>query len=146
MEKTELHQLTLVFADSPQGSEPAKSSGVPDGKAWLLHQAGDKKMNALVARAAGADRLLERAASIGNLAQALRNVARNKGAAGVDGRSVAQVVAAAPSLLPKLRRELIEELKSIGFKYVSLDLEGFRSGSLNDALPPESLRIFDKDR
>ncbi|MEE9603229.1 MAG: ATP-dependent sacrificial sulfur transferase LarE [Thermoguttaceae bacterium] len=52
-----------------------------------------------------------------------------------------------PRLLePELRRELIEELKSIGFKYVSLDLEGFRSGSLNDALPPESLRILDKDR
>jgi uncharacterized protein len=52
-----------------------------------------------------------------------------------------------PRLLePELRRGLIEELKSIGFKYVSLDLEGFRSGSLNDVLPPESLRILDKDR
>ena len=35
-------------------------------------------------------------ASVSNLAQALLNVARNKGAAGVDGRSVDEVVAAAP--------------------------------------------------
>ena len=42
-----------------------------------------------------------------SLAQALLNVARNKGAAGVDGRSVDEVVAAAPRLLPYLRRELL---------------------------------------
>jgi uncharacterized protein len=38
-----------------------------------------------------------------------------------------------------LRTELVAYLKSIGFKYVSLDLEGFRSGSLNAVLPVESL-------
>lgn len=37
------------------------------------------------------------------------------------------------------RREAVEHLKSIGFKYISLDLEGFRSGSLNAVLPVESL-------
>jgi uncharacterized protein len=42
---------------------------------------------------------------------------------------------------PGLRREVVEHLKSIGFKYVSLDLEGFRSGSLNVVLPVESLEI-----
>jgi len=36
---------------------------------------------------------------------------------------------------PDFRREMIEYLKSIGFKYISLDLEGFRSGSLNAVLP-----------
>ncbi len=46
-------------------------------------------------------------ASVSNLAQALLNVARNKGAAGVDGRSVDEVVGAAPRLLPYLRRELL---------------------------------------
>ena len=39
-------------------------------------------------------------------------------------------------------REVVEHLKSIGFKYVALDLEGFRSGSMNAVLPPESLRIL----
>jgi uncharacterized protein len=30
-----------------------------------------------------------------------------------------------------LRHELIAELRRFGFKFVTLDLEGFRSGSLN---------------
>ncbi len=42
------------------------------------------------------------------------------------------------------RREVVEHLKSRGFKYVSLDLEGFRSGSLNAVLPVESLQILAK--
>ncbi len=45
--------------------------------------------------------------------------------------------------LPRLldadfRREVVDYLKSLGFKYVSLDLEGFRSGSMNAVLPIES--------
>jgi uncharacterized protein len=48
--------------------------------------------------------------------------------------------------LPRLndaefRRELVKYFKSLGFKYISLDLEGFRSGSLNAVLPAESLQI-----
>jgi len=42
------------------------------------------------------------------------------------------------------RSEVVEHLKSVGFKYVSLDLEGFRSGSLNAVLPVESLQIGGK--
>ena len=41
----------------------------------------------------------------------------------------------------EFRRRVVEQLKSAGFKYVSLDLEGFRSGSLNVVLPIESLEI-----
>jgi len=44
----------------------------------------------------------------------------------------------------KFRRRVVEKLKSLGFKYVSLDLEGFRSGSLNVVLPVESLQIADR--
>jgi uncharacterized protein len=44
---------------------------------------------------------------------------------------------------PQLRREVVEHIRSLGFRYVSLDLEGFRSGSLNEVLPPESLHIAD---
>ncbi len=33
-----------------------------------------------------------------------------------------------------LRREVIEYLKRLGFKYVAIDLEGFRSGSMNAVL------------
>jgi len=44
----------------------------------------------------------------------------------------------------ELRRGLVEHLRSLGFKYVTLDLEGFRSGSMNAVLPPESLRIVER--
>jgi len=43
---------------------------------------------------------------------------------------------------PETRQRLVEQLKRLGFKYVTLDLEGFRSGSLNQVLPVESLRVL----
>ena len=36
-------------------------------------------------------------------------------------------------------RPIAAHLKSLGFRYVTLDLEGFRSGSLNAALPSGDL-------
>jgi uncharacterized protein len=39
---------------------------------------------------------------------------------------------------------LVAHCKSLGFKYVTLDLEGFRSGSLNQLLPVESLGIVSR--
>ncbi len=33
-----------------------------------------------------------------------------------------------------IRSQIIEKLKSLGFKFVTVDLQGFRSGSLNEAL------------
>lgn len=47
-------------------------------------------------------------------------------------------------LLPKLcqpgqREAVVEKLKRLGFRFVSIDLEGFRSGSLNRILPLEVL-------
>jgi uncharacterized protein len=44
----------------------------------------------------------------------------------------------------EFRREVVEQLKSAGFKYVALDLEGFRSGSMNAVLPVESLRVANR--
>lgn len=35
---------------------------------------------------------------------------------------------------PEIRAVLVKELKAVGFLYVTLDLQGFRSGSLNEAL------------
>ena len=40
------------------------------------------------------------------------------------------------------RGQVVKQLKAMGFKYVSLDLEGFRSGSMNEILPVESLQIL----
>ena len=62
----------------------------------------------LAASESNASELMERIVSCGNLAAALLKVARNKGAPGVDGRSVEEVVEAAPRLLTKLGRALLE--------------------------------------
>jgi uncharacterized protein len=43
---------------------------------------------------------------------------------------------------PTTRRELTAHLTSLGFKYVTLDLEGFRSGSMNQVLSGTSLRLL----
>jgi len=48
--------------------------------------------------------------------------------------------------LPRLiaepaRKTIADKLHSLGFKYVSLDLDGFRSGSMNAVVPLESLTL-----
>ena len=40
----------------------------------------------------------------------------------------------------EVRGELVKAFRALGFKYVTLDLEGFRSGSLNAVIPLESLQ------
>ncbi|AGA24704.1 ATP-dependent sacrificial sulfur transferase LarE [Singulisphaera acidiphila] len=40
---------------------------------------------------------------------------------------------------PEIRMELVPAFHALGFKYVTLDLEGFRSGSLNALIPVELL-------
>ena len=49
-----------------------------------------------------------------------------------------------PNDLPRLvelelRGELITAFRALGFKFVTLDLEGFRSGSMNSVIPVENL-------
>jgi uncharacterized protein len=43
------------------------------------------------------------------------------------------------ALDPVLAAEFTRIFKALGFKFVTLDLEGFRSGSMNSLLPPEDL-------
>jgi uncharacterized protein len=38
---------------------------------------------------------------------------------------------------PPVRLQVVEKLKSLGFKFVTVDLQGFRSGALNEALSTE---------
>ena len=40
---------------------------------------------------------------------------------------------------PGARAELVAAFRALGFKFITLDLEGFRSGSLNAVIPLESL-------
>ncbi len=44
------------------------------------------------------------------------------------------------ALSPEMAVEFTRIFKALGFTYVTLDLEGFRSGSMNAALPLEALR------
>ena len=39
-----------------------------------------------------------------------------------------------------IRSQIVEKLKSLGFKFVTVDLQGFRSGSLNESLSEEQKR------
>jgi uncharacterized protein len=43
---------------------------------------------------------------------------------------------------PAVRAELLRKLKDLGFQYITLDLEGFRSGSLNALVGLEMKRVF----
>jgi uncharacterized protein len=40
---------------------------------------------------------------------------------------------------PEIRRAVIDELSELGFKFVTLDLAGFRSGSLNRLIRPQEI-------
>ena len=92
-------------------SESDPNADVSAGRLYLLHTADDNLTNETDApiedHDESHDRLLEHVASLPNLARALLFVARNKGAAGVDGVSTEEVVEAAPDLLPKIREALI---------------------------------------
>jgi uncharacterized protein len=43
-----------------------------------------------------------------------------------------------------VREGLVRKLKEIGFRYVTLDLEGFRSGNLNELVSLEHRRLFSR--
>ena len=43
---------------------------------------------------------------------------------------------------PDVRESLVKRLKELGFRFVTLDLEGFRSGSLNTLVSLETKRLF----
>ena len=107
MRRVEPRQLSFAFADNPQGSGGAAASDASEVKAWLLLRASDKEDRGSTAQADGGCHLLAAAAYVPNLARALLKVARNKGAAGVDGRSVEEAIESARSMLPKLRHALL---------------------------------------
>jgi uncharacterized protein len=42
----------------------------------------------------------------------------------------------------RVREQVVRKLKELGFMYVTLDLQGYRSGSMNDALPEEIRSLY----
>lgn len=101
--------MSLVFADSPSGGGGAEPPDASGRRSFLLHKARSKKTRGPDADVADSSRLLEAVASEANLARALLNVVRNKGAPGVDGQTVEAAEAQAPSLIARLRRDLLAE-------------------------------------
>jgi RNA-directed DNA polymerase len=103
-------QLALAFADSPLGDRDRMAQDESRAKRYLLHTASvnNRKDPATCTTAAKNERTMEAVASAANLAQALLNVLRNKGASGVDGQTVEAVVEKAPNLLPKLQTALLQ--------------------------------------
>jgi uncharacterized protein len=55
---------------------------------------------------------------------------------------MARIVVAAGDLerllAEETRQVVLRELKGLGFLYVTVDLQGYRTGSLNEGLPPKS--------
>lgn len=105
--------MSLVFADSPASAQGAGGgsdgpSDVSERHALLLHKAKRKRAARTVACAADTSRLLKEVASEANLALALLDVVRNKGAPGIDGERVEEAEARAPKLLRHLGRVLQE--------------------------------------
>lgn len=45
---------------------------------------------------------------------------------------------------PEVRENLVAKLRSLGFRFVTLDLEGFRTGSLNTLVSLESKRLYER--
>lgn len=101
--------MSLVFADSPSGGGAAEPSDASERRSFLLHKARTKKTRGPAANVADTSRLLEEVASEANLAKALLNVVRNKGAPGVDGQTVEVAEARAPSIIARLSRDLLAE-------------------------------------
>lgn len=100
-------QLRLVFAETPRGGGEPDAVSELTGEEFLRLTARASQTTGTIAPAADAVSLDE-VASLPNLARALLHVARNQGAAGVDGKSVEEVTAESARLLPQLRKRLLD--------------------------------------
>lgn len=100
-------QLFFEFDDSPQGGKGKNRADASAREPHLLHTSENNgRTESALPAAEGVTPLLEEASSLMNLEMALEKVARNKGAAGVDGQSVDEVSAHADDLLPMIRDAL----------------------------------------
>jgi len=45
---------------------------------------------------------------------------------------------------PTVREQINKKFKKLGFTYITLDLEGYRSGSMNEPLTPDEKKIFEE--
>ncbi len=110
MRKSRPRQLLFAFAESPQGDGRGGKADASARKAQPVHTAeSSQRPESTPSPAEGWTHLLELVADQGNLETSLAKVARNKGAPGVDEKTVAEVVQDVDRLLPKLRHALLSE-------------------------------------
>ena len=110
LRRTGPRQLSLAFADSPSGGGSDACLGRIRAAELSAAKSEDARRRAgPVACAVDTSRLLEEVASEANLARALLNVIRNKGAPGRDGQTVEEAEAQAPAIIDDLRRALLVE-------------------------------------
>ncbi|HEX7406363.1 MAG TPA: ATP-dependent sacrificial sulfur transferase LarE [Candidatus Binatia bacterium] len=107
------HEFGLPTWDKP--SSPCLSSRFPYGTAITLEG---------LQRIAAAERVLHHLGFGECRVRYYSAIARIEVPAGLLERIVA----------PEIREPLVREFKAIGFLYVTVDLQGFRSGSLNESL------------
>ena len=100
--------MSLAIADSPSGGGKIEPSDVSERRSFLLHKARSKKTTGPTTGAGDNRHLLEEVASEANLAKALLNVVRNKGAPGLDGQTVEEAEAKAPSMIARLHHDLLK--------------------------------------
>ena len=109
MSESRHQQLSFAFADSPRGGEKVQRGDASPPRSGSPHTARESQRSGSTSPPGADARLLEQVASPVNLAQALRKVVSNKGAPGVDGRSVEWAARNARRLLPRLRQALLTE-------------------------------------
>jgi RNA-directed DNA polymerase len=109
MEQGVWKQLTFAFVDNiPKGvSGKERLRGVSRKKPTTLPKADVMELN--LTTTARTDKLLEAIASDYVLIQAMRNVIRNKGAAGEDGQKVDEFAKNMNTILPELQKALLSE-------------------------------------
>lgn len=121
LSKPEIRELSLAFGlptwDKP--SSPCLSSRFPYGTAITPEG---------LQRVAGGERVLRHLGFPECRVRFHDKVARIE----VPAHLLARLVT------PEVRDVLVKEFRALGFLYVTLDLQGFRSGSLNEALPARS--------
>jgi uncharacterized protein len=118
LNKQEIRELSRAFGlptwDKP--SSPCLSSRFPYGTAITLEG---------LQRVAGGERVLRRLGFAECRVRYHDTVARIE----VPASHLPRIVA------PEVRDALVKEFRALGFLYVTIDLQGFRSGSLNESLP-----------
>jgi len=112
---------------------------------WNLPVADKPAMPCLASRIAyGEEVTPERMAMVDSAEQFLRSRGINECRVRYHRGDLARIEVPSPALPllcePETRAALINHFRQIGFRFVTIDLEGFRSGSLNLLAPEELLR------